>query len=375
MGRRIFTPVYRQVMDLIRTHISEGHYRLGELIDSERVLASRFNVARMTVVRAVRELIDQGVLFRQPGRRGTFVHTRPSVVNGLGTPEAGKPTIGLCFLDVYSSAHPYFSHLITSLTDQCTASQLSFSVYSLHAGDIFYQRECALMRAIRAGDLSGLLLAGRMKTEDIFGLNSLKIPYLWINHEIPGETVPAVLVDYTDGAFSVVRYLVELGHRRIALLLGTAGNRASYESLVGFKLGLRSAGVPFDETLVSKGYFDEKSGYRMAKAILTATEHVPTALYAVDDLIACGAMKAAHELNVRVPQDISIVGTGNLVSEYGTTPALTTLEIHLEKVAQASFDLLRRIGAGNCDDDLRMIFRPELIVRGSSGPANAEEDR
>jgi LacI family transcriptional regulator len=366
MGSKAFSPIYRQITDLICSQIREGDFQPGQAIDSERVLAKRLNVARMTVVRAIRDLIDHGVLYRRPGRRGTFVKGDSPCPQALSTARTRKSTVGLCFLEVYRSNHPFFSKLIKAAGEECTRNRLGFTVYSVRAGDIFYQRDGSIMRAIRDGDVRGLLLAGRMDTGDMVGLKNLGVPYIWINHEIPGENIPTVLVDYADGAFSMMDYLVHLGHARIALLMGTAHNRASYESRVGYRLGLRRFGIAWDEDLVRHGGFDEESGYRMAKAVLSLDRR-PTALYAVDDLIACGAIKAAHELGLRIPDDVSVVGCGNLVSEYAVSPGLTTLDIHLAKLAGVAFDLLNRICAGQSNADLRLTFCPELIVRGSSG--------
>jgi DNA-binding LacI/PurR family transcriptional regulator len=367
-----FTPVYRQITDLIRNQIHEGDFQPGTPIDSERVLAKRFNVARMTVVRAVRDLITDGILFRQPGRRGTFVRMNMPRAKVLSTGTKQKTTVGLCFLDVYRSSHPFFSKLIQAAGDLCEKNSMKFAIYSVRAGDIFYQRDEAIMQAIRDGDLRGLLLAGRMDIADMCGLRNMGIPYIWINHEIPGENIPTVLVDYADGAFGMVNYLAHLGHKRIALLLGTTHNRASYESLVGYRLGLRGAGIALDESLTKQGYFDEESGYRMARELLDLPQR-PTALYAVDDLIACGAMKAVHELGLRVPEDISVVGCGNLVSEYAVSPGLTTLDIHLTKLTGVAFNLLTQSGAGQNNTDYRVTLCPELLVRGSAGPAGTRE--
>ena len=82
-----------------------------------------------------------------------------------------------------------------------------------------------------------------------------------------------------------------------------------------------------------------------------------------------GAMKAAHELNLRIPEDVSIVGCGNLVSPYATEPSLTTLEIHLEKMVVTAAELLDKICSGSMVEDTHTIFSPELIVRQSTGPA------
>lgn len=366
MADHAFSPVYRQVTEILRGLVLDGEYRPGERIESDRALAERFGVARLTMRKAIKELVDQGVLVRGRGKQGTSVSPDPPILHPQEPAESAN--LGLCFLDLYRSTHPYFSRLTKALTDYCDRAGVPFTVCVVHASDIFYRRDVPVVRAIREGSVRGLLLAGRMSIEDIYALRILRVPHVWINHELASESIPATLADYADGAFSAVSHLLELGHRRIALLLGTPRNRASYLSAAGYRLGLRSGGIEFEPRLVVQGSFVEESGYQMAREVLSH-EPRPTALFAADDLIACGAMKAAHELDLRIPEDISIVGYGNLVSPYATAPSLTTLEIHLEEMAVAAAELLENICSGHTIEDAQRVFRPDLIVRESTGPA------
>jgi DNA-binding transcriptional regulator YhcF (GntR family) len=132
------------VSEILRNLIMEGEYLPGGRIDSGRALAERFGVARMTIVKAIRELVDEGLLIRGKGRQGTLVS---SVRPGARTQ---KPTqaahVGLCFLDLYQSTHPYFSRLTKGLTDYCNNKGSPFAVYLIHASDIFYRRDVPLVR-------------------------------------------------------------------------------------------------------------------------------------------------------------------------------------------------------------------------------------
>lgn len=366
MASQLFSPGYCQVSEILRNLILEGEYKLGGRIDSDRALAERFGVARMTIGKAIKQLVDEGLLIRGRGRQGTLVCDTPRpVCVQEGTAVAH---VGLCFLDLYQSTHPYFSRLTRGLREHFSQANRPFAVYVIHASDLFYRRNVPLVRALAEGRIRGLLLAGKISIEDIYALRTSKVPHVWINHELGGERIPAALVDYASGASVVVDHLLELGHRRIALLLGHWRNRATELSLMGYRLTLKLRGIEYDPQMIAQGSFDEESGYRMALKVLKQKPR-PTAIFAVDDLIACGAMKAAYELNLRIPEDVSIVGCGNLVSPYATEPSLTTLEINLEKMVVAAAELLNKLCSGSIVEATHTIFSPELIVRQSTGPA------
>jgi len=368
MKTSAFTPVFEQLKDIVRTRIAEGHWKPGEKIDSERQLAEAHGLARLTVTRALEELIREGLLERR-NSHGTFVTADASRLLGLG---AGRysgqgTTVGFAVMDVYRMTHPYFAKLVRALADHYSAQGRALETFSFHAGDLYFRRKGALTEAVARQRLSGVLLAGKVCMEDLLALRRSRIPLVRMNNETPEEDIPCVLVDYAHGAFEMTRRMIALGHRRIALLLGTPGNRASYLSRVGYHLAHTAAGLAFDEQLVTTGHFDEESGYLSAMRLLR-TANPPTAIQAADDLIACGVLKAAQEIGREVPRDLSVGGCGNLISPFATSPALATSDINFEALAVQSAQMLANLVAGRFTET-RVVLPPSaLLDRGSLAP-------
>ena len=360
-----FTSASEQLRDVLRTDIEEGMYRPGQKIPTERELSRRWEVARLTVARALEDLVGEGLIERRPSR-GTFVTERVIPPRAADRPGAMK-RIGLCFLDLYRSTHPYFARLTKSLTEHCAREGTEFALFTLHAGDLYYRRQNPLVENLRSGTVDGLLVAGRMSIADLFALQRSHLPFVWMNHEMTGEDIPAVLVDYAWGAFQAVRYLVDMGHVRIGLVLGTRRNRASSLSQVGYQLAHEAAELPVSPELIRRGRFDSETGYLCAKDLLTI-ESPPTAVLTADDVIAIGVLRAAHEMGLRVPEDLSVIGCGNFFEPHDTAVALTTLEIHLQELARSAVALLRSVATNvaNVNDDI--LIRPDLIKRDSTAP-------
>lgn len=361
--RETFVSKSQQLVDVLRTAIEEGRYKPGDRIEPERQLAARWGIARLTAAKALDALARQGLVQRQPSR-GTFVTDRSPGIT-IDRQLARIERVGFCFLDVYESTHPYFARLTRALAECCATSDSELSVFTTQPGDLYYRRPRPLTRALLAGAVDGVLIAGRMKTEDIFALERSGVPFVWINHEVSGADVPAVVVDYASAAFQATRHLVQLGHRQIALIVGTPRNRASRLTSIGFRLALDVADVPPSSALSRHGRFDSETGYASTLDLLRS-DTPPTAILAADDFIAGGALNAAHELGLAVPADLSIVGCGDFFAPHHTTVALTTSDIHLEKVARKAVDLLRQVppnGAANIDD---VLVKPDLVIRDST---------
>lgn len=361
--REIFVSKSQQLVDVLRTAIEEGRYKPGDRLEPERALAAQWGIARLTAAKALDALAREGLLERQPGR-GTFVTDRVAGVVP-GRQRSRIERVGLCFLDVYEPTHPYFARLTRALAECCATSNSEFGIFTIQPGDLYYRRPCPLTKALFAGKADGLLIAGRMKIEDIFALERSGVPFVWINHEVSGADVPAVVVDYAWSAFQATRHLVKLGHRRIAVILGTRRNRASRLTDIGFRLAMESASLSLGPDPVRHGRFDSETGYTCALDLLQGDDP-PTAILAADDMIAGGVLNAALEMGLAVPRDLSVVGCGNFFTPRDTPVPLTTADIHLDQVARRAVKLLRQLarkGAAHTGD---VFVKPDLVIRDST---------
>jgi LacI family transcriptional regulator len=164
------------------------------------------------------------------------------------------------------------------------------------------------------------------------------IPFVVLDRRAP-RRVDNVRCDSEEGAHALARHLVALGHRRIAVLTGRRGISTSADRVAGVRRALGEAGLALDESLVRYGSFNfgnknVADGRLMAQEVLTATDDPPTAIFAANNFIAFGAVRALRELGLKVPDDISVVAFDDLPVEWVDEPFLTV-------AAQPAYDIGR----------------------------------
>lgn len=195
------------------------------------------------------------------------------------------------------------------------------------------------------------------------------VPAVLIDSTDRAGIVPAVVPDEVGGAVAAVTHLVEAGHRRIGFLNNDDDVPATHERLVGYRRVLHQHGIPVDESLIVQAPSETLPGYALAREVLDRPDR-PTALFCYNDRMAMGAYRAAAELGLDIPNDLSIVGFDNqeLIAA-NLFPGLTTVALpHYEMGAWAVETLVQVMG-GEADhkalaDEPTRLECP-LVIRGS----------
>lgn len=185
-------------------------------------------------------------------------------------------------------------------------------------------------------------------------------------------------VDNEGGAYAMVRWLIDRGHRRIAHFPGALDLSGARLRLAGYRRALDEAGIPADDSLILPGHFNSESGKQRMTALLERPDpgahSLPTAVFCASDTIACGCIEALGERGLRVPDDISIAGFDDTLTARMTIPPLTTVRQPFRRMGRRAVELLLaqicgEPGAEPGGDAPRTeIFEAELVVRGSVGP-------
>jgi LacI family transcriptional regulator len=178
---------------------------------------------------------------------------------------------------------------------------------------------------------------------------------------------PAVMVDNMGGATQAVQHLIDLGHRLIGCIAGPDGSTTAADRLTGYRNALAQNGLALNRRLVKRGNWSPESGYLLAKELLEGPERRrrPTAILCANDQMAFGAIKAARELGLNVPKDLSVVGFDNVPPGSYFDPPLTTVEIPMYDIGVASMRMLIDLLSGEPFEKLR-LFNTKLLVRGST---------
>ena len=203
--------------------------------------------------------------------------------------------------------------------------------------------------------------------EDVFSLITEGIAVLVIDLDASRFAVDAILFDNFAGGVLATQYLLALGHRRIACITGPSRQSLRRERVLGYRHALAEAGVPLDDRLVREGDFQPASGYRHALELLRQPEP-PSAIFACNDLMAMGALRAAREMGLDVPADLSIIGFDDIYLAAYTTPTLSTIRLPKREMGRlAARMLLARIQEPARPVEKRIV-ELELIARESTAP-------
>ncbi|MFC6086015.1 substrate-binding domain-containing protein [Sphaerisporangium aureirubrum] len=181
----------------------------------------------------------------------------------------------------------------------------------------------------------------------------------------PGHEVPSVGAGNWSGGLMATRHLLELGHRRIAIITGPPHLLSARARLDGYRAALDQAGVPVDPSLVSEAEFRFEDGITRALSLLALPEP-PTAIFASNDRLAMGVYQAAARLGLRVPEDISVVGFDDLTPAQWVTPPLTTVRQPLREMGMAAASMVVALTRDEPLPHSRLILTTDLMVRGSA---------
>jgi LacI family transcriptional regulator len=182
----------------------------------------------------------------------------------------------------------------------------------------------------------------------------------------------AIATQEGQASCRITDHLISLGHQRIAHIGHASLDYVAVgRRLEGYCVALETANLPFDQTLVAQGDFSFESGYQAMKRILASAAH-PTALFAGNDTIAIGAMRALREAGLSIPDDFAVVGYDDVPSAAYACPPLTTIRTHAYEhgklFAEAAIKLMDKEEVGSQQDALPL----ELIVRESCGAKAAK---
>jgi len=211
-----------------------------------------------------------------------------------------------------------------------------------------------------------------MFNRDISGiLSNINKPIVIAYSTSDDEHTCFVNYENEDAASELTRYLINNGHRQIAVITGIAHTAPAQERLKGINRTFKDEGLILDSAYVRNGDWERASGYSCMKDLLEShPKSLPTAVLAMNDLMAVGAMDAIREKNLRIPEDISVVGFDNRdVSDF-VFPKLTTVEIDLKTIGYTAAQMVTQklSKSGEYADERSVIIPSRLILRDTVTP-------
>lgn len=192
-------------------------------------------------------------------------------------------------------------------------------------------------------------------------------PYVTLGYEVYHPRGYSVHSDDRGGAREATRHLLERGHRRIGLINGppTGAVAAMEERLIGHQAALVEAGLTFDPELMVYGDYTRPSGQSATGQLLQLPDP-PTAIFALNDRMAMGAIRAVHAAGLRVPEDVAVVGFDDIPTAADFSPSLTTVRQPSQQIGRVATQMLFQLIEGKAVPEREVVLPAEVIVRQSS---------
>ena len=270
-------------------------------------------------------------------------------------------TLGLVLTDI---TNPFFTTLARGVED--AASKAGFMVILCNT-DESEIKEANYLQLLLQKQVDGILLVPAVtESKSIPLIRKQNIPVVVLDRRVPGFETDVVRCNSEVAAYQLTRLLLEQGHQRIAILSGRKVVFTAEERVQGYQRAMREANLQ-DSEIVFYGEFNQQSGYEMTRDAL-ALDPCPTALLAANNFIAFGAFKALQEMNLRIPEDISLVAFDDLPPSFVMFPFLTVAYQPSYEMGKKATELLLSRLSGESPDTYQEIDLPvEVMIRRSSG--------
>lgn len=197
-----------------------------------------------------------------------------------------------------------------------------------------------LLNVCRAGEIDGVILFSTHYDQNtIETLLDENFPFVVMGREIKDERVSYVIPDYYQGSYDAIKYLLELGHRRIAFTTRPELTTANDARLAGYCNALKDAGVDFDDNLICETYIAPDSGIEATQYFMSLQDP-PTAIAAFHDLVAVNVINTLLNLGKHIPDDVSVMGFDGLRAGLMTIPQITTMAQRLPVIGERVIDIV-----------------------------------
>ena len=224
------------------------------------------------------------------------------------------------------------------------------------------------LRTLVDGRCDGLLFVGPPTENEIVpALIERGVPVVLLFGKSVLPNVNSIASDDVPGVQEAMRYLVSLGHSRIAHLPGGIEFDSSVRRLEGYMKGLADAGIEFDPEIVVSGGYWRESGYERTKHLLTIpASKRPTAILCGNDIIAFGALDALKTSGISVPNDMSVIGVDDIQPASLSDPPLTTIRQPLGEIGERATEILHGLIHNRLDLPTEELLPMSMVIRGST---------
>jgi len=303
-------------------------YKPSDKFLSQREIMAKYKASFSTVDRALRELVEDGILKRYHGK-GTFVcEQKPGAGSG------GKKLALIMSRNVSFAPTHFYAEILMTITAEMGNDGYSFVFIYLDEDDPVAP---LVVRLTGKEDFIGAFLIGNVSERLIDTLADQRFPFVLVDRGTDRSGIPFVKTDNVDGAEKAVTYLIRSGHRRIGFV-STQLHTSFLERYEGYCMGMAANGIKLDKQLVLTRFRLDSNGDDL-DAILHM-EAPPTAIFAANDAMCFYIIQILRGKGIRVPDDISVMGfDGDTISH--TLPVMTTMALDRKAMGLEAVAIIR----------------------------------
>ena len=277
-------------------------------------------------------------------------------------------SIGLIIPDINN---PYFPEVARGVEDQ--AQDSSYSVI-FSSTDNKLEQEQEVIDLMLQKRVDGLIVSLSLANRDILKrLEARNIPVVQLDRRIPDSIYPAVMIDNQRSAYKAVQFLIDEGYKRIAHITGDLQTVPGQEREDGYRKAILDNDLRLVEDMIIEGDFSKQAGYNAMNKMI-ASDNLPEAIFAANDMMALGVLEACRDAEIRIPEDIVLIGHDNISISNLVYPALTTMAQPKYRLGrQASKMLIDLINIKQKKGSLEkedlfadQILETKLVKRGST---------
>lgn len=288
----------------------------------------------------------------QPNLAARSLASRRSGIIGLVIPSVTE----LVFAD------PYYPVLIEGISRACNLNDLTLTLFLFNSQD---DQARVYQRALGTGLLDGVIVAADKLIDPLIPeIIARQIPAVYVGRPPDSSQTSYVDVDNTAGAYLATSHLIRLGYERVGTITGPLDSTTGIDRRAGYLKALRERGRQADEQLVIEGDFSRDSGYTAMRQLLP---HKPDAIFCASDSMAFGAIDVLHEVGLRVPDDVAIIGFDDLPPAMRFDPPLTTIRQPVRRNGMLAVEVLMELMQTGAHPPRHIILPTELVIRATCG--------
>ncbi|HHW48296.1 MAG TPA: LacI family transcriptional regulator [Clostridiaceae bacterium] len=261
-----------------------------------------------------------------------------------------------------SISNPFYAKLVKGAED--VAHKNGYNVMLCNT-DSDINRERMYLEHLKNRLADGLIFMSPEIDKDELTSISKRFPVVQCSEYKEGADVPRIRIDNMAAAYKAVKHLIGIGHRRIGLISAKNEYVSTKQRELGYRKALEDSGIDFDSALVKYGNYGFRSGLRAGNQLLSI-DNRPTAIFAISDSMAIGAIRAAKERGLKVPADIAVVGFDDISFASMCEPPLTTISQPKYDLGCAAMEMLLAQIQGKPFETDEIVLEHELIIRQST---------